>query len=225
MIDGWYVVLDKQRVTEMKVRKEEILLKLQGRVEVHGSSGWSPVPAYLSRRHIQCSPSGNISSALQEQLLAPCQQGASADEGDGSCAVWNRFSVLAASSNDSLQGRWVDYLELATANMLAVTAMLAAGSALGKYSVRPLLHYSAVGAAVSGWVIFAGLIGRFESSLGSPAALSPFLSLLLLFPGPLAPAAYVLEAGFAMTVVALIALATIHSPPDTMQEMATGLSV
>ena len=209
-VDGWYVLLDKGRVSKMKASTEDILLKLQGSIEVGGSSGWSLVPGLPPRRQITCSPSGNISASIQAQLFRLCPGGRTMKEGDGNCG-WNTLSVLASSSDDS-RCRWIDYLELTTANMLALTTMLAAaGSAWGHFAVRPLLHFSAVCAAVSGWVMFAGLTGGLESALGSPQALHPFLSLLLFFPGPLVPAAYALEAGFIVASVALIALLSIHS--------------
>ena len=48
-VDGWYVLLDKGRVSKMKASTEDILSKLQGRMEVRGSSGWRLVPGLPPR--------------------------------------------------------------------------------------------------------------------------------------------------------------------------------
>jgi len=192
----------------------ELLSKLQGTVEVRGSSdAWQPLPGFPASTQAKCSPSSLISAFVQEQLFEPCHGERAGGNGEDKCPS-QAIAVFAASSDDS-NCNWMDYLELAIVNMLAVVcACAAAGAAWFQISVRHLLNKASVIAAVSGWILFAGLGDRAETAQGTPSALPPFLSLLLLFPGPLMLDAFALEASFGVTCVWLIAVTTIHPQSD-----------
>jgi len=212
--NGWFVARDTMRGECTSYSDSELLSKLQGTVEVRGSSdAWQTLPGFPASTQAKCSPSSLISAFVQEQLFEPCHGERAGGNGEDKCPS-QAIAVFAASSDDS-NCNWMDYLELAIVNMLAVVcACAAAGAAWFQISVRYLLNKASVIAAVSGWILFAGLSDRAETAQGTPSALPPFLSLLLLFPGPLMLDAFALEASFGVTCVWLIAVTTIHPQSD-----------